>query len=164
MINWYYYRKWSISEHQKRYLNVFRIIKMIENLKIFFFDAISVFVDWYFIYCNENNIINIFNQFIKFETNFHQSIWSFIVINNNDIFNSLILIINNASNILFNQKFRIFVRNIFFNMFISKILFQCDILQCFIFSFDDDDNIFNNVIIKINIHDVIFKNFIFIIN
>ena len=123
-INWYYYRKWSISERQKHYLNVFRIVKMIENFKIFFLDAILIFVDWYFIYCNENNIINIFDQFIKFETNFRQSIWSFIInfIDNNDIFNSLISIINNVNDVSFNRKLCIFVRSVFLNMFISKIL------------------------------------------
>ena len=139
---------------------------MIENLEIFFFDAILIFVDWYFFRCNENNIINIFVLFIEFETNFRQSIWSFIVdfINNDDIFNLLISIINNASGVSFNRKFRIFIKNVFFYMFISKILFQCDISQCFIFSFDDDDSIFNDVIIKIDNHDVIFKNFIFVID
>ena len=123
-INWYYYRKWSIFERQRRYLNIFRIIKMIENFKIFFFNAISVFADWYFICCNENSIINISDQFIKFETNFCQSIWSFIVdfIDNDNIFSSLISIINSANGVSFNQKFRIFVKNVFLNMFISKIL------------------------------------------
>ena len=132
----------------------------------FFFNAISVFADWYFICCNENNIINIFNQFIKFKTNFRQPIWSFIInfIDNDDIFNSLISIINSANDVLFNQKFCIFVRNALSYMFISKILFQCDILQCFIFSSDDDDSIFSDVIIKIDDHDVIFKNFIFVID
>ena len=139
---------------------------MIENFKIFFFDAILIFVNWYFICCNENSVINISDQFIKFETNFRQSIWLFIVnfINNNNIFNSLISIINSASDVSFNWKFCIFIKNVLFNIFISKILFQCNISQCFIFNLDDDNSIFNDVIIKINIHDVILKSFIFVIN
>ena len=147
-------------------MSVFRIVKIIENFKIFFFNAISIFVDWYLICCNENNIINIFDQFIKFETNFRQSIWLFIInfINNNNVFNLLISIINSANDVSFNRKLYIFVKSAFSYMFISKILLQCDISQCFIFSFDNDDNIFNDVIIKIDNHDVIFKNFIFVIN
>ena len=123
-INWYYYRKWLNFRRQRRYLNVFRIVRMIENLKIFFFDAILIFVDWYFFRCSENSVINIFDQFIEFETNFCQSIWSFIVdfVDNDNIFNSLISIINSASGVSFNQKFRIFVKNVLSHMFISKIL------------------------------------------
>ena len=49
-------------------------------------------------------------------------------------------------------------------MFISKILSQCDISQYFIFNSDDDDSIFSDVIIKIDDHNVIFKDFIFVIN
>ena len=165
-INWYYYRKWSISERQRRYLNVFRIVRMIESFEIFFFDAVSVFADWYFICCSENNIINISDQFIEFETNFRQSIWSFIVdfINNDDIFNSSISIINSANNVSFNRKSCIFAKSVLSYMLISKILSQCDISQCFIFSFDDGDSIFSDVIIKIDDHDVILKNFIFVID
>ena len=63
-----------------------------------------------------------------------------------------------------NRNFYIFVKNVFFNLFISKILRLCSISQFLIFNFDNDSDIFDNVIIRTNVHDVILKSFIIFIN
>ena len=68
------------------------------------------------------------------------------------------------NDVSFNRNLCIFVKNVFLNLFISKILCSCSISQFLIFNFDNDSDISDDVMIKTNVHDVIFKSFIIFIN
>ena len=76
----------------------------------------------------------------------------------------MISIINSTNDVSFNWNLCIFVKSVFFNLFILKILRSCSISQFLIFNFNSDRNISDDVMIKTNVHDVIFKNFIIFIN
>ena len=91
---------------------------------------------------------------------------SFIInfINDDDVFKQLILIINNTNDVSFNWNLCIFVKNVFLNLFISKILRSCSISQFSIFDFNSDSDISDDVIIKTNVYDIILKNFIIFID
>ena len=93
-------------------------------------------------------------------------IWSFIVsfISDDDVLKQLISIINSTNNVSFNRNFYIFVKSVFFNLFISKILRSCSISQFSIFNFDNDNNISDDVIIKANVYNIILKSLIIFIN
>ena len=68
------------------------------------------------------------------------------------------------NDVFFNRNLYIFIKSVFFNLFISKILRLCSISQFLIFNFNSNSDISDDVIIKANIHDVIFKSFIIFIN
>ena len=91
---------------------------------------------------------------------------SFIInfISDDDVFKQLISIINSTNDVSFSRNSYIFVKSVFLNLFISKILRSCSISQFSIFNFDNDSNISDDVINRTNVHDVIFKNFIIFTN
>ena len=68
------------------------------------------------------------------------------------------------NDVFFSRNLCIFVKSVFFNLFISKILCLCSISQFSIFNFNSDSDISDDVMIKANVHDVIFKSFIIFIN
>ena len=142
-----------IFKNLKCNLRVLRIIRIIKNLEIFFFNAILIFFDRYFIYRSQNNAINFLCQHIEIETNIFQSIWSFIFnfVNIYYIFSILIDDVNSIKCVQINQVFNILINSIFFKLIILTISLSDNISYCFILNFNNSDSIFNNVIFKIDV-------------